>query len=44
LWSWLQFIDEPLGYFTVLRTNVAQVLSPNTISVLGVFIALLSAR
>ena len=39
-----QFIDEPLGYYTVLRTNVAQVLSPNAISFLGVLVALVSAK
>jgi hypothetical protein len=39
-----QFIDEPLGYYTVLKTKVAQVLSPNTVSFLGVLVALLSAK
>lgn len=39
-----QYIDEPMGYFTVTHTSVAQFLSPNTVSFIGVFFALISAK
>jgi len=40
----IQFIDEPLSYTIIRNTNVAQVISPNVASLLGVLVAAISAR
>ena len=40
----IQFIDEPLAYLTVYYTNVATYISPNAMSLIGVFVAAVAAR
>ena len=39
-----QFIDEPLAYLTVYYTNIASYISPTGMSLIGVFVAAISAR
>jgi len=39
-----QYVDEPLGYFTVKNTAIAEYISPNAASLIGVGVALVSAR
>jgi len=39
-----QYVDEPLGYFTVKNTAIAEYISPNAASLIGVGVAIVSAR
>ena len=40
----VQFIDEPLAYLTVYHTRVAEYISPNGMSFIGVIFGALAAR
>lgn len=40
----VQYVDEPLAYFTVYHSRISDFVSPNAVSFLGVAIAAVSAR
>jgi len=40
----IQYVDEPLAYLTVHHTRIAEYMSPNQMSYLGVIVALVSAK
>jgi len=42
--SFIQFIDEPLGYFTVSHTDIAKYFSANLVSTFGVVVAFVAAK